>query len=237
MARKPRCVVPEVAHHVTVRGVDRCQVFYSHADRETYLNLVADHLPDARVRILAWCLMTNHVHWLVVPEQPDSLHVLFRRVQGRYAQYLNARRGRTGHLWERRFFSCPVEWAGEEIVLRYVERNPVRALMVEAPEAYSWSSARVHLAGPQAERIRLLDWNDWEMRGGAEGWRELWRAPVDECETVRIRRATYAGQPLGTADFQAELEQRFGRQWKGRGRPARKSVEMEKGTLSMGTIS
>ena len=67
-----------------------------------------DQRNDAGVRILGWCLMTNHVHWVVVPEQEDSLAVLFRRVNGRYAQYLNAGRRRTGHLWQNRYFSCPV---------------------------------------------------------------------------------------------------------------------------------
>ena len=76
---------------------------------------------------MAWCLMTNHVHFVVVPEREDSLAVMFRRVHGRYAQYLNARRGRTGHLWQNRFFGCPVAGARETSLLRYVEWNPVRA--------------------------------------------------------------------------------------------------------------
>ena len=117
MPRNPRCVLPGVAHHVTQRGVNREDVFYSHRDRETYLTLVQDQRNDAGVRILGWCLMTNHVHWVVVPEQEDSLAVLFRRVNGRYAQYLNAGRRRTGHLWQNRYFSCPVSAEKEEIVL------------------------------------------------------------------------------------------------------------------------
>ena len=78
--------MPEVAYHVTQRGVDRGDVFFFHADRETYLHLVEDQREEAGVRVLGWCLMTNHVHWIVVPEREDSLAVLFRRVHGRYAQ-------------------------------------------------------------------------------------------------------------------------------------------------------
>ena len=108
MPRNPRCVLPGVAHHVTQRGVNREDVLYDHRDRETYLTLVQDQRKDAGVRILGWCLMTNHVHWVVVPEWEDSLAVLFRRVNGRYAQYLNAGRRRTGHLC--RTAISPARW-------------------------------------------------------------------------------------------------------------------------------
>ena len=107
----------------------------------------------------------------LVPEWEDSLAVLFRRVNGRYAQYLNAGRRRTGHLWQNRYFSCPVAAEKEEIVLGYTEWNPVRAAMVDKPEEYKWSSAAAHLVGPGAERIHLLDWTYWSNLGGAEEWK------------------------------------------------------------------
>ena len=68
--------------------------------------------------MLGWCLMTNHVHRLVVPDREDFLSVLFRRVHGRYAQYLNSKRQRIGHLWQNRFFSCAVAPEREQIVHR-----------------------------------------------------------------------------------------------------------------------
>jgi hypothetical protein len=63
-----------------------------------YLNLVRENLADSGIRVLAYSLMTNHVHWLVVPDRADSLAILFLRVHGRYAQAFNARRQRSGHL-------------------------------------------------------------------------------------------------------------------------------------------
>jgi len=219
-----------VAHHVTQRGVDRCDVFYSQGDRETYLHLLQANLDDAGARVLGFCLMSNHVHWVVVPEREDSLEVLFRRVHGRYAQYLNARRRRTGHLWQNRFFSCAVDPRREDIVLRYVEWNPVRAGMVEAPEQYGWSSALAHLAGPVAEKVPLLDWKYWTERGGATGWRESVAQVEDARDAQRVRRATYAGAPLGSTEFVESMEQKFGRQWRARGRPAKKGIEGKKGT-------
>jgi putative transposase len=80
-------VLPGLAHHATQRGVDRCDVFYSQGDRETYWHLLRDNLEEAGVRVLGYCLMTNHVNGVVVPERADSLEVLFRRVHGQCPQY------------------------------------------------------------------------------------------------------------------------------------------------------
>jgi putative transposase len=118
-----------------------------------------EHGAEAGLRMLAYCLMPNHVHLVVVPERMDSLGVVFRRVHGRYAQYLNVRRGRSGHLWQNRFFSCALDGNHLSVALRYVERNPVRAGLVAEAESYTWSSARAHLTG---KRNALLDWQFWE---------------------------------------------------------------------------
>ena len=108
MPRNTRCVEPGLPYHVTQRGTNRQRVFYSPTDYKMYLSLVREHMKDAECRVLAYCLMTNHVHVVVVPGRLDSLAVLFRRVHGRYSQYLNTRLHRTGHLWQARFYSCPL---------------------------------------------------------------------------------------------------------------------------------
>jgi putative transposase len=86
--------------------VDRRETFSSDSDRLTYLQLLWQNLKEAEVRLLGWCLMPNHVHLIAEPEREDSLAMLLRRVHGRYAQYYNARVGRSGHLWQNRFFAC-----------------------------------------------------------------------------------------------------------------------------------
>ena len=85
--------------------------------------------------------MPNHVHLVAVPDASDSLANALRRAHGRYAMYLNARRGRSGHLWQNRFYSCALDGAHLAVALRYVERNPVRAGLAESVEQYRWSSA------------------------------------------------------------------------------------------------
>src|SRR5260221_390703 len=106
MARRRRCLLPGVPCHITQRGVDRRETFSSGQDYDTYLDLLRQNLEEADVRILAWCLMTNHLHLIAVPGRADSVSILMRRVQGRYAQYYNAHNRRNGDPWQNRFFAC-----------------------------------------------------------------------------------------------------------------------------------
>ena len=169
MPRNARVVAPGIPYHVTQRGTNRQQVFFGIADRKLYLQLIRENLAEAGVRILAYCLMTNHVHFIAVPGREDSLAVLFGRAHGRYSQALNIRRGRCGHLWQARFHSCPMSGAHLQVGLRYVEANPCRAGLVERPEQYRWSSAAAHLLGAK-DRSGVLDLGYWERGGGLQTW-------------------------------------------------------------------
>lgn len=213
MARNPRCLLTSIPYHVTQRGNNRQDVFYSQQDREVYLDLVERERSEARVRLLAYALMTNHVHWLVEPERGDSLAVFFRRVHGRYAHYITARRGRSGHLWQGRFHACIVEPRRLEVALRYVERNPVRAGLAAEPGAYEWSSARAHLTGHFGREV-FLDQAFWSESGGAEFWCRMLEPAGGIAEDYELRRCTYAGHPFGDEAFLVEMEHKFGRAWK-----------------------
>ncbi len=185
-----KSTLPGHAYHITPRGTNRQRVFFTDSGRSTYLRLLLQNLDDAGVRVLAWCLMDNHVHFVVAPEREDSLSVLFRRVHGRYAQVVNAQRLRSGHLWQNRFYSCALSPAHLRRTLAYVERNPVRAALVERPEEYKWSSA------------------------AAEGWAELLATPEDPLDTRPLRRCTYAGRPFREDQYVALFEEQFQRVWR-----------------------
>jgi putative transposase len=219
MPRRNRCVLPELPCHITQRGVDRREVFSTDQDRTTYLRLLQENLGDAAVRILGYCLMTNHVHLIAVPEREDSLSILFRRVHGRYAQYYNARAGRSGHLWQNRFFACMLGPSHLWAALAYVERNPVRAGMVEHAAEYPWSSAAAHLGYEDQSRILDLDW--WR-REGPKNWKDLLEDSQEQ-QDANLRSCTYAGKPFGEESFVSEMAERFGRYWN-RGRPKKKNV-------------
>ena len=214
MPRNARLVDPGLPFHVTQRGNRHVDVFLTPEDRTVYLDLMRHQLADAEVSILAFCLMTNHVHWLVVPNRPDSLAVLFRRVHGRYAQYFNARCGFDGHLWQGRFYSCVVSPDALTTAILYVEFNPVRAGIVDRPDYYTWSSAAEHLTGCFADNS-LLDQGFYQRCGGTETWAELINsASPNEAEEHQFRRCTYAGRPFGNETFLSDVEHRFDRKWK-----------------------
>ncbi len=209
MARFARAVAVGVAHHITQRGIDKQRVFFRDADRKTYLDCLTTYCAQAHLRVLAYCLMSNHIHLVAIPEEAQSLAIALRRTHGRYALYLNARRGRVGHLWQNRFYSCALDQRHLWVALRYVERNPVRAHLVERAEEYKWSSAAAHLGTERTNS--LLDWEFHVRAGGVEGWTAL-LAEQEELTAIRcLQRGTFTGRPVGSADFVACLEQDLGR--------------------------
>jgi putative transposase len=153
--------------------------------------------------------MSNHVHVLAVPERENSLAQAFGRAHNDYARWLNVSREVTGHLWQNRYYSCPLDEDHRWAALRYVEMNPVRAGLVSAPEEWPWSSARAHLGlcGTGA-----LDWQDWRTRWVADDWREtLVDRAADSAAVDRIREATRTGRPVGSDEFLEHVEAQCGR--------------------------
>jgi putative transposase len=141
MPRQARLIVPDIAIHIVQRGHDRADCFRHDSDYLVYLSNLRDLLPRSGCALHAYCLMTNHVHLLLTPSQPDGCALLMRDLGQRYVQYFNRRYQRSGTLWDGRFRSCLVD-SGRYMLAcyRYVERNPVRAGMVPSPGAYPWSS-------------------------------------------------------------------------------------------------
>lgn len=145
MPRLPRLHVPGAFHHVTLRGNHRQDIFFSPADRGRLNDIVAEVLERCGARLHAYCLMTNHVHFLMqVGDIP--LGRLMLRIASRYARAVQRRFQTTGHLFERRYHTVLVD-ADEYLLelLRYIHLNPVRAGMVAHPTDHPWSSHPVYL--------------------------------------------------------------------------------------------
>src|SRR3989338_5728109 len=145
MPRSSRIVGPGLPHHIVKRGNNRQAVFFADNDRSLYLDLLEKHSGECACKINAYCLMPNHVHMVLIPKYADSLAKTMQKISMRYAQYINRKYHRTGRLWECRYYSSIVQkdvylWA----VCRYVERNPVRARMINLPDEFTWSSAGEH---------------------------------------------------------------------------------------------
>jgi putative transposase len=210
MPREPRVVAVGAPHHITQRGNARQDVFLSDSIRRAYLRLLGLHAAACRLRILAYCLMTNHVHIVAIPDADTSMANTLRHAHGRFSQYWNTERNRIGHLWQNRYYSCPVEESAAGRVIAYVENNPVRAGLVDRAEDFEWSSARAHSA--QADFGEMLDRDWWQPRWSAAEWRAILENRMAGAKELRsIREATYTGRPFGSAQFVAGLEQSLGR--------------------------
>lgn len=210
MPRVARFVCPGVPHHVTQRGNRRAQVFFSSADHQTYLAWLRSDSRRFGLEVIAYCLMSNHVHLVVVPEAPNSMERAFRHLHMRYAQRINRMMDWRGHVWQGRYFSAALDEAYFWSAIRYVERNPVRAGMVARAEDFPWSSARAHCG--YAEDPLLSARPQWTRQiTGVGNWSEWLAAGDVATEMEMIRRRTTRGMPCGSDQFVKTLEERSGR--------------------------
>ncbi len=111
MPRMRRAVLPDYPHHIIQRGHNRQVIFAEAGDFERYLETLANFKDIYGVKVYAWCLMTNHVHLLVAPEDMTGLGQLMKRLAGRQTRDHNRLERRTGTLWESRYKSSPVDSA------------------------------------------------------------------------------------------------------------------------------
>ena len=207
MARIARVIAPGTPYHVTHRGNHRSDVFFDVADRERYLALLAQHAKLYGMEIWAYCLMTNHVHLLVVGQESYSLARAIGFAHMRYSRCVNKRFGWTGHLWANRFYSTALDGSHLWEAVRYVERNPVRAGLVARAEDYEWSSARTHVL----RQSNALLAETRPFPGPVEDWSDWLSLPGDESLVGSIRRNTCTGRPSGSESFVKQLEERLKR--------------------------
>jgi len=148
--------------------------------------------------ILVYCFMTNHIHLLARPLREESLHKMMQGVTLCYTQYFNKTYGRTGRLWESRFYSCAVQqehylWA----VARYIEQNPVRAGMTEHAEDYPYSSAKAHVQGAKDELLN----EELFTQDLRHDYISLLRSDIPEKDLTAIRYTARTGRPYGSESF------------------------------------
>ena len=219
MPRLARTVVAGCAHHITQRGNNRQDVFFVDDDRDVYLELLREQAGKYGLDIVGYCLMVNHVHIVAIPQAEDSLAKAVGRAHFRYTQYINRFHKRSGHLWQDRFFSCPLGQDHFQRALVYVERNPVRARLVRKAWRWRWSSAPAHCG--IEKNSDLLDISSWKQDISFARWRRLLEHPDDKRLVSRLRLSTSRGRPLGSDAFIAKLETLLGRRLRPlpRGRP------------------
>lgn len=176
-------------------------IFADDADRRSYLQFMREESERFGVTFLGWCLMSNHVHLIAIPECADSLARAIGEAHRRYTRMRNFRAGVRGYLFQGRFNSCVLDQPHLLATGRYVERNPVTAAMVVKPQDYPWSSCRYHCQltehDPLVKNPILPEMvNDWPN----------FVADFDNEVEKNIRRQTVSGRPLGDKRFILQVE-------------------------------
>lgn len=212
MARPLRIEYPDAFYHITSRGNERGTIFRIQKDYERFLSYLESSTDRYGARIHCFCLMSNHYHLLL--ETPrGNLHAILHHINTSYTNYLNARTGRVGHLFQGRYRSILVEKDSYALELsRYIHLNPVRANLVRDPLRYPWSSYVVYLG-------REDKW-DWLQEGFILGQiserereaRRKYRAYVEEGIRGGIEdplKKTVASTLLGSEGFVDWVRQRW----------------------------
>jgi putative transposase len=200
-----RVVAVDIPHHVTQRGNARRFILDVDADRMVYLNLLLQNIELHRVSLIGYCLMSNHVHLVAIPHKADGLALALKHTHGRYASYWNAGHSSSGHVWQGRYYSCPLDQSHLWEALRYTELNPVRAGLVTEAESWIWSSAAAHCGTVAADG--RLEMEMWQGQWDFSNWRKYLAVGEAESEITAIRQCTHTGRPLGTAEFIRSLEE------------------------------
>ena len=139
MARKQRITEPGI-YHIINRGVERRDVYLEEKDYAFFLDLMLKLAEDYEIIVHTFCLMTNHYHLLIETKQ-HNLSKAIQSLNDKYAKYFNKKYTRTGHLWQGRYKSYPLyDDAHFWIVAKYIERNPIKASMVQKVEFYKYQS-------------------------------------------------------------------------------------------------
>ena len=211
MARIARVVVENYPHHVIQRGNRRQKVFFSNNDKMAYLRILEEQSKRFGVSFWAYCLMDNHVHLIAVPQRRESLSEAIGETHRRYTSMINLREGWRGYLWQGRFSSFLLDSAHLYHVVRYVEKNPVRAGIVQRAEEYQWSSARAHI---NKANDPLL--NHCPLEDEIKNWKQYLEDPDEERQVKIFREHMATGRPLGSENFIEKLEAILGRMLKKR---------------------
>lgn len=210
MPRKPRFYVPGAPVHAVQRGHNRSAVFFADLDYLEYLRCLKQAADSCGCAVHAYVLMTNHVHLLLSPERSESVGRLFQSLGRHYVRYVNETYRRHGGLWEGRYRGNVIDSEAYLLLcMRYIERNPVRAGMVDHPASYRWSSYTANALGvsnailtAHAEYVALGRLPDDRQ----SAYRGLFEVDTASDEQAQFRCALQTGTPLGNAQFKGQIE-------------------------------
>jgi putative transposase len=224
MPRLARVVVPGLPHHVLQRGNRRQRTFFARSDYEYYLELLREWAGKRGVSVWAYCLMPNHVHLVLVPQERESLAAAMGEVHRRYTRMINFRKHWRGFLWQGRFNSFPMDEPHLLAALRYVHLNPLRARIVEQLDDWPYSSYNAHMRGGDD----LVD--VYALQKHVNDWRRFLQEGISDQVLKKLRSHSRTGRPLGSKSFINKIEKLLGRRVRP-GKTGRRKEDKQGGVL------
>jgi putative transposase len=228
MPRRKRVYLPGFPYHLVQRGNNRQPCFSERTDFENYLDLWREKSHRYGVQVHAYCLMTNHIHFVVSSDETDAISNTMKVVGSRYAFHFNKRYQRSGTLWEGRHRSSLIDSERYLLTcLRYVELNPVRAGMAVLPDNYEWSSYALNTAPRHSwltpHSVYLALGRDAVERARVN--RGFFHPLIAKNEIDLIRQAAHYSVPVGDERFRRGIESKFSLQpsYTTHGRPTKNS--------------
>lgn len=195
---RQRRVYPEgLAFHVFNRGNKRGRIFLGPADYDNFLDAMAKAAEQTEMRVLAFCLMTNHWHLVLWPRTAPDMSAYMQKLMNRHLRVYQRRHGTagTGHVYQGRFKSVPIEDERQLLtVCRYVNANPVRAGLVDRAEAWPWSD----ISSPAARDGTPLV-SEWPCPRPSD-WLEIVNLPLGDDTLKPIRQAIRRARHLTAID-------------------------------------
>jgi putative transposase len=215
MPRTARASVGNVVYHVINRGNDRAKIFHKDGDFLAFLQLIDLACQRIPMRVLAVCLMPNHFHLVLWPHRDGDLSRWMQWLMTSHVRRYHQHRGTSGHIWQGRFKAFPVQRDDHLIVvMRYVERNPLRGKLVRSAQKWPWSSLR----------LRGRPEGSWLTDGPVNvprNWLRFVNQPQTDDEVEAMRQSIARGAPFGDAKWQQRIARELGLEstLRPRGRP------------------
>lgn len=198
MARIRRIVVQNIPHHITQRGVRSMNIFFKDEDYECYKELLLNQCEIHDLDVISYCLMTNHIHLIVIPRNKESLSKAIGETHRLYTRKINFEQKVRGHLFQERFYSTPLDEEHFLYALRYVEQNPVKAYMVQYPWDYKYSSARYRLKLISKDIV-----SDYDVIDNILNYQDFLQ---EDTQIKLLKGKTRTGKPCGDESFYDKIQ-------------------------------
>ncbi len=225
MPRAPRASVGGLCYHVINRGNDRREVFRKDGDFQAFLKAMGHACIEIPMPVLGYCLMPNHFHMVLLPKDDGDLSRWMHRVQNTHVRRYHQHYHRSGHIWQGRFKAFPIECDEHLLtVLRYVERNPVRANLVACAEEWLWSSAR-HWTAAGKEAANRPSFLETGPVARPHDWLAWVNQALTAGELEALRHSVIRGVPFGSPTWTKRTAKELGLEstLRPRGRPQKTS--------------